>query len=269
MNNISNSNPRAGKVFAGVILLAVGVVMLLQHSGLNFPIWFITWEMIVITVGLFIGFRSNFRHPAWFIMITVGVIFLAEDYFPLFHARRFLWPILIIMLGLWMIFGRQRNRVRGPHYNSFNPGPDPMPLTPNYNANPSEAIPADTGTYADSGQVNSAVSSLDYLNVTAVLGGSKKIIVSKNFQGGEILTFMGGSEINLVQADIQGRAVLDVTQVMGGIKLVVPANWTVISEMAVIMGGIDDKRLVLSQAPDKVLVIKGTSLMGGLEINSY
>jgi predicted membrane protein len=101
------------------------------------------------------------------------------------------------------------------------------------------------------------------------LGGSKKIIVSKNFQGGEILTFMGGAEINLVQADIQGRAVLEVTQVMGGIKLVVPANWTVISELAVIMGGIDDKRLVQTQVPDKLLVIKGTSIMGGLEIKSY
>jgi predicted membrane protein len=117
--------------------------------------------------------------------------------------------------------------------------------------------------------VNSAISNLDFLNVTAILGGTKKIIVSKNFQGGEILTFMGGAEINLVQADIQGRAVLDVSQVMGGIKLLVPANWTVISEMAVILGGIDDKRLLVTQAQDKILVIKGTSLMGGLEISSY
>jgi predicted membrane protein len=266
MNNISNPNPRAGKIFAGVILLAVGVVMLLQKFGYDFPIWFITWEMIVITVGLFIGVRSNFRHPAWFIMVTVGVLFLIENYYPLFHARRYLWPILIILLGLWMIFGRQRTRIRHPHYNSFNPGPEPVPTSPDFGPSPAMAP---TEAYAPSGQVNSAISSLDYLNVTAVLGGSKKIIVSKNFQGGEILTFMGGSEINLVQADIQGRAVLDVTQVMGGIKLVVPANWTVISEMTVIMGGIDDKRLVLSQAPDKILVIKGTSLMGGLEINSY
>jgi predicted membrane protein len=269
MNNISNPNPRAGKIFAGVILLAVGVVMLLQKSGLNFPFWFITWEMIAITVGLFIGFRSNFRHPAWFILITIGVLFLIEDFYPSFHARPYLWPILIILLGLWMIFGRHRSRIRHQHYNSFNPGPaGPDQAT----AQPLSPYPAE-GTqpenYTGPGQVNNAVYSLDYVNITAVLGGAKKIIVSKNFQGGEILTFMGGAEINLVQADIQGRAVLDVTQVMGGIKLVVPANWTVISEMAVIMGGIDDKRMVITQAPDKILVIKGTSLMGGLEINSY
>lgn len=267
MNSSSNPNPRAGKIFAGVILLAVGVVMLLQKSGYNFPIWFITWEMIVITVGLFIGFRSNFRHPAWFILVTVGLLFLVENYYPAFHARRFLWPTLIILIGLWLIFGRQRTRIRGPHYNSFNPGPEPM-MT-NQPFEPQLAGEAATQPYPEPGQVNNAVSNLDYLSVTAILGGTKKIIVSKNFQGGEILTFMGGAEINLVQADIQGRAVLDVSQVMGGIKLLVPANWTVISEMAVILGGIDDKRLVVTQAQDKLLIIKGTSLMGGLEISSY
>ena len=267
MNSSSNPNPRAGKIFAGVILLAVGVVMLLQKSGYNFPIWFITWEMIVITVGLFIGFRSNFRHPAWFILVTVGLLFLVENYYPAFHARRFLWPTLIILIGLWLIFGRQRSRIRGPHYNSFNPAPEPM-MT-NQPFEPQLAGEAATQPYPEPGQVNNTVSNLDYLSVTAILGGTKKIIVSKNFQGGEILTFMGGAEINLVQADIQGRAVLDVSQVMGGIKLLVPANWTVISEMAVILGGIDDKRLVVTQAQDKLLIIKGTSLMGGLEISSY
>jgi predicted membrane protein len=267
MNKLSNSNPRAGKIFAGVILLAVGVVMLLQKAGYDFPLWFITWEMILIAVGLFIGFRSNFRHPAWFIMVTIGVLFLIEDYYPKFHARPYLWPTLIILLGLWMIFGRQRSRARQPFYNSFNPGPETVLPTQDYASQPAGEVY--TGYAPEPELANNVVSSLDYLDVTAVMGGSKKIIVSKNFQGGEILTFMGGTEINLVQADIQGRAVLDVTQVMGGIKLVVPANWTVISEMAVIMGGIDDKRMVQAPSPDKILVIKGTSLMGGLEINSY
>jgi predicted membrane protein len=243
--------------------------MLLQRAGFDFPLWFINWEMVVIILGLFIGVRSNFRHPAWFILITVGIVFLMDDYYPLMHARRFLWPILVILFGLWLIFGRSRRRFRQSHYNSFNPNPglEPAPIAQDVTADPAGAAPA--SSYPEPGPVNNAFSSLDFLNVTAVLGGSKKFIVSKNFQGGEILTFMGGAEINLLQADIQGRAVLEVTQVMGGIKLVVPANWTVISELAVIMGGIDDKRLVQSQVADKLLVIRGTSIMGGLEIKSY
>lgn len=267
MDNIPHSNPRAGKIFIGVVLLAIGVIMLLQNTGFDFPLWFISWKVVVIIIGLFIGVRSYFRHPAWFIMVTVGVFFLIEDYYPLFHARRYLWPVLIIFFGLWLIFGRQRHRYHNLHYNSFNPGPAPLPTEQDFAAGPPPAAPAEG--YPDAGPMDSAVSSLDFLNVTAVLGGSKKIVVSKNFQGGDILTFMGGVEINLVQADIQGRALLEVTQIMGGIKLIVPANWTVISDMTVIMGGIDDKRLVQAPTRDKILVLKGASIMGGLEIKSY
>lgn len=267
MNNSSNPNPRGGKIMAGLVLLAIGLVMLLRNAGLHFPFWFINWEMIVIAIGLFIGLRSNFRHPAWFIMITVGGLYLIGNYNEDFPVRNYLWPMLLIEFGLWMIFGRHRNRIRSPHYNSFNPEAETMHSPQDLGPAPSGSIPAEP--YPDQGPVNSIVSGLDYLNVTAVLGGSKKIVVSKNFQGGEIITFMGGSEINLVQADIQGQAVLDITQVMGGTKLIVPANWTVISEMTVILGGLDDKRLMVTPAPNKVLVIKGTSVMGGVAIHSY
>ena len=35
----------------------------------------------------------------------------------------------------------------------------------------------------------------------------------------------GGAEINFMQADIQGRVELEVNQVFGGTKLIVPAHW--------------------------------------------
>ncbi|MGV3505195.1 MAG: LiaF transmembrane domain-containing protein [Adhaeribacter sp.] len=267
MNNHPNPNSHGGKIFAGLILLAIGLMMLLRNAGLHFPFWFIKWEMIVIAIGLFMGIRSNFRHPAWFILLTVGGLNLIGDYKEDFHVGAYLWPMLLIEFGLWMIFGRHRHRNRPPHYNSFNPEAEPIHSPQDLGPAPQEANPADG--YPEQGPVNNTVYSHDYLNVNAVLGGSKKIVVSKNFQGGEVITFMGGSEINLIQADIKGQAVLDVTQVMGGTKLIVPANWTVISEMTVIMGGLDDKRMMVTPAPDKVLLIKGTSVMGGVAIQSY
>ncbi len=41
------------------------------------------------------------------------------------------------------------------------------------------------------------------LNINTAFGSVKKIILSKNFKGGEINNFMGGTEINLMKADIQ------------------------------------------------------------------
>src|SRR5690349_22431252 len=40
-----------------------------------------------------------------------------------------------------------------------------------------------------------------FIDVTAVFGGIKKNVLSKNFKGGDITSFMGGSEIDLSQAD--------------------------------------------------------------------
>jgi hypothetical protein len=109
------------------------------------------------------------------------------------------------------------------------------------------------------------------LNCIAAFGGVKKVILSKNFKGGESTCFMGGAEINLAQADIPGPIVLDVTQVFGGTKLIVPANWDVKSEVIAVFGGIDDKRQINPAAltPGKVITLRGISVFGGIDIKSY
>jgi predicted membrane protein len=271
----NSTRSRSGKILAGTLLLIVGIILLLERLGYLFPHWFFSWPVFLIVLGLFIGFRHNFRNPAWFVLITVGGVFLAERLMPELNVRHLLWPIIIILLGLWMIFGRHRrpryyspNRQVTDYPDDFQAGPIPMMDDPSpYNAtspNPESYSPGDYEREAP-------VTSDDYLNATAVLGGVKRIVVSKNFQGGEITTFMGGSEINLGQADIQGRVILDVTQVMGGTRLIVPAHWNVISEMSAILGGIEDKRFLQPGTlnPNKVLLIKGTSIMGGIDIRSY
>lgn len=75
-----------------------------------------------------------------------------------------------------------------------------------------------------------------------------------------------------MQADINGKVMIDVTQIFGGTKLLVPAHWEVQTEMVAIFGGIEDKR---PQSHDKnydgvkILVIVGTSVFGGIDIKSY
>ena len=42
---------------------------------------------------------------------------------------------------------------------------------------------------------------------------------------------MGGSELNFLHADIQGKATIDITQTVGGLKLIVPSNWIIQSNI--------------------------------------
>ena len=110
----------------------------------------------------------------------------------------------------------------------------------------------------------------EYLSETAVFGSVKKNVLSKNFGGGETTAVFGGIEINLLHASIQGTAVIECTQIFGGTKLIVPADWLIVSEMSSILGGIEDKRMPQqSYSEGKKLIIRGTTLFGGLEIISY
>ena len=103
-----------------------------------------------------------------------------------------------------------------------------------------------------------------------MFGGLHKTIVSKDFKGGDITIFMGGAEINLSQADINGVAMIDITQVMGGTKLIVPPHWEIRSQMTSVFGNIEDKRQESKVTnPEKVLIIDGTSVFGGIEIRNY
>jgi hypothetical protein len=82
---------------------------------------------------------------------------------------------------------------------------------------------------------------------------------------------MGGSEIDLTQADFQGRIKIDTTNIFGGTKLIVPPTWDVQSDMVAIFGGVDDKRQIsgVKLDPNKVLILDGTCMFGGIEIKSY
>ena len=82
---------------------------------------------------------------------------------------------------------------------------------------------------------------------------------------------MGGSEIDLTQSDFTGRIVIDVTNIFGGTKMIVPPTWDVQNDITAIFGGVDDKRQIsgVTLDPNKVLVLDGTCMFGGIEIRSF
>jgi predicted membrane protein len=110
----------------------------------------------------------------------------------------------------------------------------------------------------------------DFIDDTAIFGGSDRSFTSQNFKGGKITSIFGGSEINFSGAEIADEeAVLDVFCLFGGNAFTVPNDWTVINESFVIFGGYGDKRSKSSNAtrdPKKVLRIKGSVIFGGSEV---
>ncbi|WP_266203359.1 LiaF transmembrane domain-containing protein [Pontibacter kalidii] len=252
----------SGKVLAGLLLIAVGVVILASKLHIFFlPSWVFSWQMLLIVIGLFVGFRQNFRRSGWLVLVLIGTVFLINDLVAGFNLRIYFWPILLIGIGLWVMLkprNRYDHRLDPP---ASDAGQASQPYTPH-----GDASAPHTSTYNDA-----TYSTEDIVDATAILGGIKKNIISKNFLGGEVVSVFGGTELNLSQSDIQHPVILEATQIFGGTTLIIPPHWQVKSEMVAILGGIDDKRPMLPDGydPRKVLILKGTTLFGGLNIKSY
>ena len=82
---------------------------------------------------------------------------------------------------------------------------------------------------------------------------------------------MGGAEINLSQSDIKKPVKMEINNVFGGTKIIVPSDWDVKSEATTVFGGVEDKRAITSIAPTagKTLIIEGNCFFGGIEIKNF
>ena len=257
---------RSGAIWAGLFLLLVGGVLLLDQLGFPLPDWLFSWHTLLIAIGIFVGFRSNFHNFAWIILILIGSAYTVQDYYPSYQLHRFILPGVLILIGIAIISGRGRGPGRWhPRWHE------------DWEKNWERHRDRHRWKYGMGGNVSTGFSttregytSEDFIDSTSIFGGVHKKIVSKTFKGGDIVTMMGGTEIDLSQADFTGMIRLDITQIMGGTKIIVPPHWEVRSEVTAIFAGFEDKRqqpTILN--PEKILIIDGTSIFGGIELKNF
>ncbi len=240
-NNLFNNQNYS--YLTGVFLVVAGILYLLYKMGLPLPWWLFSWPMILISIGLFQGVKSNFKNPSWLILMVVGGVFLIENALRGTHLRQYIIPIILISIGGFILINKGRSTS-----NIFCDGTD------------SSGDPL----------LGTITSSEDAFEAISIFGGTKRSIFSKNFRGGEVVNVFGGSEVNLLQADATGPMVIECVNLFGGTKLLVPTNWEVRSEVVSIFGGVGDKRFSPEMmSGGKVLIIKGVNIFGGIDIKSY
>lgn len=217
-----------GRVIIGILLIILGALFVLRNYDiLDFPYEYFTWEYFFILIGILFFFLSRNK--------TAGIVLMAIGLFNLLPE---LWPLLLVLVGVYIIFGR-----KGNFRHSIES--------------------------SDAGQ---SKNSNDYVESISIFGGSSKIVNSDNFKGGNIVSIFGGSEINLSNSKLaEGENNIEITAVFGGTTLIVPADWIVELDVLPIFGGFGDKRM---KDPNKKnqegrkLLIKGIVLFGGGEIKT-
>ncbi len=236
-----------GKMLAGVFIILIGLVYLGKQMGLPVPTWLFTWPVLLIVIGVITGIKHSFKNKGWLILVTIGSIFLVEDMYPEMGLSNYIWPVIIIVVGIEMILGA--NRKKKWHQ---------------------EFLESENST-SENKDNNDKIKD-NFINSTSIFAGIQKKIISKDFGGGDVMNFFGGTEIDLSQADINGTVTIEITQVFGGTKLIVPSHWEVRQEITAIMCGVEDKRKNVSNldaSHPKILILRGTSIMGGIDIKSY
>lgn len=241
-------------IFVGLLMLALGVVLLLDQQGVvsAHRMYQFFWPAMLVFFGLenLVG-RCGSARLFGGALVAIGLVMLLGDlgYIPFHISFETIWPILLIALGLALVARRFRDA--GPRSSGSR-------------------VPFVGRLERDWGVVGGEESDGGSFNYSGFMSGVKQRIVSKNFTRGKVAVMWGGFDLDFTQADIQGEsAVIDVTALMGGGKIRVPSNWTVEMRGTPMMGGLVDERVNV-QAPDagsaKRLIVRGIIFMGGVVI---
>jgi hypothetical protein len=238
----------------GALIVAAGVVLLLDQQGLINAdrVFSYFWPVVLVAAGttMLIDCRGRGGRGVWGIsLLAIGALLVLEN-LGVAHIRfDTIWPLIIIGVGVLMIWQAAGPRTR-PDGTTRSEWPEIFNRW-------------------------SKVGSPDAdFNGVAILGGFKRRITSKKFKGGSVLSVMGGFQIDLRQADMEGdSATIEAMSFMGGGEIKVPEEWLVSMEGISLFGAFVDET---DQQPatgtgagtQKRLIMKGMSLMGGIVVKN-
>ena len=104
-----------------------------------------------------------------------------------------------------------------------------------------------------------------------IFSESKRVVETEYYNGGEISTFFGSSEIDLSNSTMSTEgAVLDVTVAFGSVDIRIPPNWKIQSSGFPLFGGFSDKttKIFRDNEINPVLKIRYFVMFGSVEITN-
>jgi hypothetical protein len=262
-----------GGVIGGVILAGIGVVLLLQNLGIPyFEDLERYWPVILIVAGIAQGSRSmGMGGRIWGGAVSaVGIIFLLNNLGVVHNIWRFLWPGILIMVGLAML-ARAIDRQSSVGYDPVAAAEQAKKMGEDIRDRIVTGVHARIGGGRGAG-TGAPFSSPNHLNEWAVFGGTRRRIDSQDFQGGEAFAMFGGVELDLRKAgSTLEEIVVEINAIFGGVEVRVPETWSVTVQGAGVFGGYEDETMDTRVTPsDKQvrLIVNGYAIFGGVSIKN-
>jgi len=233
---MAHNRTNAGRIFWGLILIAVGALFLFERFGWEDfgDIVSKYWPVILILIGISMLLGNGFRQAGGALFfILLGTFFLLRELDILHHdVWQYVWPAAIILLGIWLILR--------PLFRSHGIGGIPV------------------------------VKESD-VDLTCIFSGQERKIQTSQFKGGRVTAIFGGCDLDFTSAGLEGgKATVEATAIFGGVEIVVPRDWHVVIDGTPILGGVsDERRQPISSAEAKAtLYVKGTAIFGGISVKN-
>jgi len=230
-------------IVIGAIIVLVGLGLLLDNMGIvQFHDLWRYWPVFLIVYGVSrILSCQALSSLVWGGAVALIGAFLLLDKLDIVQFNfDYVWPLLIIAFGLVML-------VKALDRKRYLEGA----------AASNESVPA---------------KSEPVLNIVAIFSGSRRVVDSPDFRGGEVVAIFGGVRLDLRRSTITlEKAVLDITAVFGGVEIQVPESWSVTTKGVGIFGGFDDKTIHPKPDPNAKtpeLVITGSTVFGGMSVSN-
>ncbi len=224
---------RGRGILPGLVVVAWGTLLLLRELGVLSPALRALdfWPLLLVGFGLSaaLGGRKLGARLLGLVVALFGAALLGEKLGWITVGVAQLWPVLIVAAGLAILW----NGLTRPHRPR---------------AASAEAVSAD--------EVQRSVT----------MGSLKLLVDSPQFKGGSLHATMGEVQLDLRRAAFEGDEVaLDLSLLMSGVELHVPAHWRVVSDVSQTMGAIEDKT---DPRPDAAGVQKRLRLRGQVTMSA-
>lgn len=227
--------PISPRLILGLAIMAWGLVLTLDNFGvIDAHQYWRLWPLILIAVGLARlaeSVRSGCRMSGG-VLVIVGLAFLLHN-LEIVRLKQ-LWPVILFVIGGGIVW-----KALGPGARAH-----------------------------DGRRLGSGAQEANRLDAFTFMGGIHRGTNSQAFQGGTAMAVMGGCEIDLRHASLEGgRAVFDTFAMWGGVEIRVPEDWAVESQVVPLLGGFEDKTRQPVDAKQR-LVVTGIAIMGGVGVKN-
>ena len=216
------------RFLVGFSFIAVGVVAFIGSTGLIDTNWLLEkyWPVALLVLGVVIWLANHKRWIWTLIIIAFGVVALLNIHTDMYIN---IWALLLPAVAVAIGVSVIVRGAR-PSYDSIEE------------------------------------MSSDRSDQFALLSGSENRVTTQNYTGGKAVAILGGVEIDLREASIKKKAVLDIFVLMGGVEIKVPAGVRIISDIGAVLGGVEVKPDPKAGKNLPVLILTGTVVMGGVEV---